>query len=63
MVHRPLLGVRAQRFGEDEMHTPDTEDTAHTTVLGPDVKYVQLADNHRTSWGRAMPSPVKVRAF
>ena len=37
--------------------------TVHTPLLGPDVKYVQLADNHRTSWGRAMPSPVKVRAF
>ena len=46
MVHTPLLGPRAERFGEDEMHTPDTEDTAHTTVLGPDVKYVQLADSH-----------------
>ena len=46
MLHTPLLGARSESFGEDEMHTPDTEDTAHTTVLGPDVKYVQLADSH-----------------
>ena len=40
MVHTPLLGARSERFGEDEMHTPDPEDTAHTPLLGPDVKYV-----------------------
>ena len=46
MVHTPLLGARSERFGEDEMHTPDPEDTVHKPVLGPDVKYVQLADSH-----------------
>ena len=40
MVHTPLLGARSERFGKDEMHTPDPEDTAHTPLLGPDVKYV-----------------------
>ena len=43
-MHTPLLGARSERIGEDEMHTLDHEDTAHTPLLAPDVKYVQLAD-------------------
>ena len=37
IVDTPLLGAKAERFGEGKMHTP---------LLGPDVKYVQLADSH-----------------
>jgi hypothetical protein len=44
MVHTPLLGARSERIGEDKMHTLDPEDTAHTPLLAPDVKDVQLAD-------------------
>ena len=44
MVHTPLLGARSERIGEEEMHSIDPEDTAHTPLLAPDVKYVQLAD-------------------
>ena len=36
------------------MCTPDPEDAAQTPLLGPDVKYAQLADSHTHtpwSWG------------
>ena len=60
MVHTLLLGVRAERFGEDKMHTPDTEDTTHTPLLAPDMKYVKLADSHTRTHSSIISVPYGV---